>query len=257
MSAHRPGTKDAFHRGAFWLVQPAGGHRAGMDAMMLAAAVPTDFAGRLADLGAGAGAAGLAVAARCRKASVVLVERSPQMVGFAEQTLALPENRFLRDRVSLLCADVTVAGERRRAAGLTDRSFDYAIMNPPFNPPADRATPDILKRQAHVMEDGHLERWIRTASAIVKPRGGLALIARPSLIGAIVAALDGRFGAVRVKPIHPHPQARAIRIVMRAIRGSRGALTLEPPLALHAGPGADRDKTAVAISNGLAGLFVD
>ena len=51
-------TIDAFHRGNFWLVQPRGkGHRAGMDAMMLAAAVPSHFAGRLADFGAGAGAA--------------------------------------------------------------------------------------------------------------------------------------------------------------------------------------------------------
>ncbi|TIW14778.1 MAG: methyltransferase, partial [Mesorhizobium sp.] len=51
-------TVDAFHRGRFWLVQPSqGGHRAGMDAMMLAAAVPSGFSGRLADFGAGAGAA--------------------------------------------------------------------------------------------------------------------------------------------------------------------------------------------------------
>jgi tRNA1(Val) A37 N6-methylase TrmN6 len=70
-------TLDAFHRGDFWLVQPKGaGHRAGVDAMMLAAAVPASFAGKLADFGAGAGAAGLAVASRCPKAEVVLVENS-------------------------------------------------------------------------------------------------------------------------------------------------------------------------------------
>ena len=57
---------DAFHRGRFVLVQPKGaGHRSGVDAMILAAAVPSGFAGRVADLGAGAGAAGLAASARC------------------------------------------------------------------------------------------------------------------------------------------------------------------------------------------------
>ena len=76
-------TLDAFHRGDFWLVQPRGaGHRAGVDAMMLAAAVPSDFAGRLADFGAGAGAAGLAVASRCPEAAVVLVENSAEMAQF-------------------------------------------------------------------------------------------------------------------------------------------------------------------------------
>ena len=72
-----PFTIDAFHRGRFFVVQPAcSGHRAGMDAMMLAAAVPAGFAGRLADLGAGAGAAGLAVLSRCSRAQAVLVVSS-------------------------------------------------------------------------------------------------------------------------------------------------------------------------------------
>ena len=49
-------TLDAFHRGRFWLVQPRQtGHRAGADALILAAAVPSAFSGRLADFGAGAG----------------------------------------------------------------------------------------------------------------------------------------------------------------------------------------------------------
>ncbi|HWT59787.1 MAG TPA: methyltransferase, partial [Rhizobium sp.] len=50
-------TIDAFHRGAFHLVQPSGrGHRSGMDAMLLAALVADDRPVRVADLGAGAGA---------------------------------------------------------------------------------------------------------------------------------------------------------------------------------------------------------
>ncbi|KJS21015.1 MAG: hypothetical protein VR78_00650, partial [Hoeflea sp. BRH_c9] len=49
---------DAFHNGGFHLLQPLGsGHRAGMDAMLLAATVPEGARGTLADLGAGAGAA--------------------------------------------------------------------------------------------------------------------------------------------------------------------------------------------------------
>lgn len=60
-------TLDVFHRGAFHLVQPAlKGHRSGVDAMILASAVPNGFAGRVADLGSGAGAAGLAVALAAR-----------------------------------------------------------------------------------------------------------------------------------------------------------------------------------------------
>ncbi|MGB3832242.1 MAG: methyltransferase, partial [Mesorhizobium sp.] len=83
-----PHTVDAFHRGRFWLVQPErAGHRAGMDAMMLAAAVPSAFAGQIADFGAGAGAAALSVLSRCPKARAVLVERAEEMAAFADATL--------------------------------------------------------------------------------------------------------------------------------------------------------------------------
>jgi tRNA1(Val) A37 N6-methylase TrmN6 len=255
MPAH---TVDAFHRGRFWLVQPKdGGHRAGMDAMMLAAAVPSAFAGRLADLGAGAGAAGLAVLSRCERATTVLVERSPEMVAFADATLAHPANAHIANRATVLQADVTLAGRARAAAGLADNSFDFAIMNPPFNAARDRATPDTLKKAAHVMEDGMLERWIRTAAAVVRPRGGLAVIARPEQLGAALDAMNGRFGSAEMLAIHPRADAAAIRVVVRGVRGARGKFTIRPPLMLHDSMGDGFSARADAINNGLAALFGD
>jgi tRNA1(Val) A37 N6-methylase TrmN6 len=251
-------TVDAFHRGDFWVTQPAGkGHRSGMDAMMLAAAVPGSFAGRLADLGAGAGAAGLAVASRCPGATVILVERSPEMARFARESISLPQNRRIADRAEVLEADVSLAGKARVAVGLGDSAFDYAIMNPPFNLGHDRPTPDALKRQAHVMEEGLLEAWIRTAAAIVKPRGGMAIIARPQSLGAILDAIRGRFGDAQIMPVHPRATAPAIRIILRAIRGSRKALSLHPPLVLHGESGHGHAPRADRVCNGRESLFGD
>lgn len=251
-------TVDAFHRGAFWLVQPAAkGHRSGMDAMMLAAAVPSTFAGRLADLGAGAGAAGLAVAARCPQSHVVLVERSEDMAAFARLTLDHPNNATVSARAALLTADVTLAGKARAAAGLADASFDFAIMNPPFNGERDRPTPDSLKREAHVMTDGMLEAWVRTAAAIVRPRGGFAAIIRPKSLGPLLATLGGRFGAAEIVAIHPRADADAIRVIVRATRGSRATPVLKPPLILHGPDGHGFTARADAINNGRASLLGD
>ena len=250
-------TIDAFHRGTFFLAQPADrGHRAGLDAMILAAAAPSTFAGRLADLGAGAGAAGLAVAARCPGASVVLVERDAEMAGYARASLALPGNSALGSRAEVLAADVTLSGEARVAAGLAGRSFDFAIMNPPFNAPEDRASSDDLKKHAHVMPPEMFGQWIRTAAAIVKPGGTLALIARPVSLQPILAALAGRFGEARVVPVHPRAGEDAIRIVVRARHGSRGGLSLCPPLVLH-DEGNALTPRADAICNGKTSLFGD
>jgi tRNA1(Val) A37 N6-methylase TrmN6 len=249
-------TVDVFHRGRFVLVQPKGaGHRAGVDAMILAAAVPGDFTGRLADLGAGAGAAGLAVASRCPQARVTLIERDPLMIDHANKTLKHESNQSLASRISLIESDVTLTGKHRVAAGLADNAFDFAIFNPPFNSAQDRQTPDPVKAAAHVMEDGLFESWLRTVAAIVRPGGGMALIARPQSIGDILASLKGRFGGLRIVPVHPREGEAAIRIVVTATHGSRAAMRLESPLILHGPEGHAFTPRAEAIINGLAGLF--
>src|SRR3981081_2076540 len=67
-------TEDAFLGGQLRLRQPKSGHRAGHDAMLLAAATPARSGDRVADLGAGVGAAGLAVAKRVAGIKLLLVE---------------------------------------------------------------------------------------------------------------------------------------------------------------------------------------
>lgn len=227
-------TIDAFHRGAFHIVQPKGrGHRAGMDAMLLASLVDDTRPIRVADLGAGAGAAGLAVAARLKEAKVVLFERSPDMAAFARKGLALVDNAALAARVEVLEADVTLTGKARNAAGLVDDSFHHVIMNPPFNDGSDRRTPDALKAEAHAMTDGLFEAWLRTAGAIMIPGGQLSLIARPESVAEIIDACGKRFGGIEITPIHPRDGENAVRILVTAIKGSRARLSLRAPLVMH------------------------
>lgn len=178
------------------------------------------------------------------------------MAGFAAQSLADPRNAHLRDRLSLLVGDVTLAGRARTAAGLADNCCDFALMNPPFNAAIDRNTPDALRQEAHVMQDGLFEAWLRSAAAVTRPRGGLGIIARPASLPEILAALDGRFGAAEIVPIHPRADRAAIRIVVRARRAARGGLVLRPPLILHDNGNA-LSARADAISNGRASLFGD
>jgi tRNA1(Val) A37 N6-methylase TrmN6 len=227
-------TIDAFHFGGFHVVQPAsGGHRSGMDAMLLAAMVAGEGALKVADLGAGAGAAGLAVASRLPQAHVTLVERSPEMAAFARKSAVLPQNAHLAGRVSVVEADVTLKGRARVAAGLEDEIYDHVIMNPPFNAAADRRTPDILKADAHAMTEGLFESWIRTAGAVLKPGGHLSLIARPESIVDVVAACGKRFGGLEVTLIHPREGEAAIRMLVSAVKGSRARLLFRAPFVMH------------------------
>ena len=252
----REETIDVFHRGAFHLVQPAmKGHRSGVDAMILASSVPGDFKGCLADLGSGAGAAGLAVAARCKDARVTLIERSGFMLNFAHKSVNHPLNATLRDRIDILEADVALTGKARAEAGLIDNSFDYVIMNPPFNEASDRATPDPVKAEAHVMPEGMFDQWLRTASALLRPGGSVSIIARPASLAPILSAMERRFGGLKIIPILPRPDAAAIRIVITGVRGSRAGLSLVPALVLHGDKGNEFTQRATAISNGQTSLL--
>lgn len=247
-------TVDAFHRGRFHLVQPKGrGHRAGMDAMLLAALVDAAGPVKVADLGAGAGAAGLAVAARLDTARVTLVERSPEMLAFAAKSLKLAENIGISERVALVEADVTLTGRARVAAGLPDDAFDHVIMNPPFNDAGDRRTPDALKAEAHAMTDGLFESWIRTAGAIMIPGGQLSLIARPQSIAEIIDACGRRFGGLEVTPVYPRAGENAVRILVTAIKGSKARLNLRASLLMHDDPESHRFSPFVDdLNNGRA-----
>lgn len=227
-------TIDAFHRGGFHIVQPKGrGHRSGMDAMLLASLVADERPIRLADLGAGAGAAGFAVASRLADASVTLFERSAEMADYARRSILLPENTHLAGRISVIEADVTLTAKARNEAGLLDEIFDHVVMNPPFNDAGDRRTPDALKAEAHAMTEGLFESWIRTAGAIAMPGGQLSLIARPQSIAEIIAACGKRFGGMEITAIHPRNGENAVRILVTAIKGSRARLSLRAPLIMH------------------------
>lgn len=249
-------TVDAFHRGRFHLVQPAkGAHRAGMDALVLAAVVPDGFDGRIADFGAGAGAAALAVLTRCPEADTLLIERSFEMAEFARKTLELPENAAFSRNVKVIEADVAGPLETLRAGGIPENSLDFVIMNPPFNEETDRESPNALRAEAHVRSSELFEDWIRRAATLLKPGGKMAAIFRPGSIAEVLRACERRFGAIQIKAIHPKSRKDAVRVVLKAVKGSRAALSISPPLALHDDNVKGFSATADAIINGRAMLF--
>src|SRR3979409_98326 len=86
-------TEDAFLGGQLRLRQPKSGHRAGHDAMLLAAATSARSGDRVVDFGAGVGAAGLAVAKRVAGIELILVEVDEALAGLARGNAGSDRNR--------------------------------------------------------------------------------------------------------------------------------------------------------------------
>ena len=240
-------SEDNFLGGKLRLKQPTRGHRAGHDAVLLAAGTPARFGERVVDLGAGVGAAGLAVATRVRGIDLVLVERDEALVEIARSNLAANK---LKGRAIAL--DVTASAAALAAAGLPPDSADRVLMNPPFNDPSrHQASPDAARRSAHEEDDDTLAVWMRTVRRILKPAGTVSLIWRAEGIARVYVALEAGFGDVTVLPVHPRPDAEAIRILVRATKGSRASTALLPGIFLNGEAGSVPDEVQ-AVLNGAA-----
>lgn len=218
-------TEDAFLGGQLRLRQPKSGHRAGHDAMLLAAATPAKSGDRVVDFGAGVGAAGLAVARRVTGVRLVLVEIDAALAHLARGNAS--SNAIVADTIVL---DVSAGAEAFAAAGLAPDSADVVLMNPPFNDPArHRASPDKAREIAHVATEATLENWIHAARRTLKSGGVLTLIWRADGLAEVLAALGRGFGSLAILPVHGEPTSPAIRLIIRAIKGGNA------PTRLHAG----------------------
>jgi tRNA1(Val) A37 N6-methylase TrmN6 len=244
-------TDDAFLGGRLCLRQPKSGHRAGHDALLLAAATPARAGDRVVDFGAGVGAAGLAVARRVPTIRLVLVEIDAGLAGLARRNA---DSNAIAAEVAVL--DVAASADRLTAAGLSADSADVVLMNPPFNDARrHRASPDRAREIAHVAATATLDTWTSAARRILKTGGALTLIWRADGLTDVLAALDRGFGSLALLPIHGTREAPAIRLLVRAIKGGKAPTRIHASLVLSDPPAApDQAVRDILAGNGVLPL---
>ncbi len=220
-------TRDAFLGGRLTIAQPAKGFRAGLDSVLLGAAVG-DGSGALLDLGAGVGTAALVALADRPALAATLVESDPVAAALAADNIAA--NGFAA-RAYVLALDVTAPGRTRAAAGLDADTYARVIANPPFFEAG--TAPAAPRRAARHMPAETLDRWVRTAATHAAAGGEVIFIHVPQRLPELLAAFAARFGAITVLPLAPRDGAPAHRILLRGIKGSRAPLTLLPTRAMH------------------------
>lgn len=238
--------EDRLLDGRLALRQPKKGHRAGSDAILLAAALPASFIGPLADFGAGVGTVGLAAAFLRPELAVTLVERDPELARLAAQNIAL---NGLDERVEVVAADVTALA----AAGLAPASFGCVAMNPPFFTAGEaRPSPVANRRAAHVA-DQPLALWLKAARRLLRPDGRVAIIHRAEALAEILAGLATGFGGVAIRPVHALADRPAIRVIVTAEFGSRKPAALLPGFVLSE-PDGRFTELSEAVHRGRASL---
>ena len=239
-------TEDLFLGGQLRLRQPKKGHRSDHDAMLLAAATAAQAGERVVELGAGAGAAGLALARRVGQIELRLVEIDPQLAALARDNAAA--NGIAVDIVVL---DATASAEAFARCGLKPDSADVVLMNPPFNDAMrHRPSTDAARACAHVAETETLDGWIHAGRRLLKSGGRLTLIWRADALPEVLAALGRGFGSLAILPVHAGAAKPAIRILIRAVKGGRAPTRLLAGLMLNDASGQPNEEVANILAGG-------
>lgn len=241
---------DAFLGGRIEVVQPTRGHRAGSDAVFLAASVPARSGERVLDVGAGVGVAGLCLMARVPGLHVTAVEIDGKLCALAKKNA---ERNGLSASFTVVNADVMGGAKTHRDAGLLREGYDRVIANPPFYAARKvRAAPDKARAKAHVMDSGELSAWVGFIATFASARGQITMIDHADALGELLGLLEPRFGDLAVFPLFPKRGDPATRIIVQGRKGSRAPTKLLAGLVLHEADGRYTDEAEAVLRGGAA-----
>ena len=221
---------DKFLCGRLRLWQPLRGYRAATDPVLLAAACPVAAGESVLDLGCGAGAAALCLAARVPGINLAGLELQP---GYAD----LARRNALRNGIEV----EVVEGDLRAMPVALRRDFDHVICNPPYYPAGGTPSPVAPRAMAMQVEAVPLAEWVGVAARRLRPGGWLTMItgadALPELLGGL-----GKLGSAMVLPLTAREGRAAKRVILRARKGGKAPFRLLAPFVIHHGAAHDGDR---------------
>lgn len=219
-------TDDAFLGGLLQILQPQKGYRAGMDAVLLAAAVPATASELILEAGSGVGVAALCLARRVRGVQVMGLEIQQNLVAIAENNA---QRNGLTSDVTFVVGDIL-----KTPASVKSMSFDHFMCNPPyFDQPGAYRRSEAGKEVSNMGTGAQLEDFIQWGLRRLKPKGRITLIHRAERLEEIISLFHGKVGDIRVCPIWPRLGDAAKRVIVSGQNGAKSPLKLLAGFAMH------------------------
>ncbi|HWU27238.1 MAG TPA: methyltransferase [Rhizomicrobium sp.] len=215
-------TEDRFLDGKVLVRQPMAGFRSGLDAVMLAAAVPVEAGEECLELGAGAGAASLCLAQRAADCRIVGLEIDSALARLANDNARA---NGVEARVQILQGDVFALPQEFK------RTFKHVFSNPPFHDGADGERPSDTARSTALHDDGRFRVWIETGAKRTASSGTFTVIIRADRLGEALSGLPHR--GVTIFPLWPRAQVPAKRVILQLRKDLRAPGAVLPGLILH------------------------
>jgi len=219
----RPGeTLDEFLDGRLRLIQSARGYRFSIDAVLLAQFVTVKPGDVVVDLGAGCGIISLLLLLEKPVAYAIALEIQRNLADQAVRNAAL---NGVTDRMEVLLADLRQVPLRKPVA-------DVVVCNPPFRRPGSgRVNPDLQRAIARHEIMASLNDILSAASAVLKPKGRLALIYPAGrLVDLLVRMRAFDVEPKRMQVVYPSMEEESKLVLVEGARGGKGGVKILPPL---------------------------
>jgi tRNA1(Val) A37 N6-methylase TrmN6 len=224
-------SRNDFLGGRVQLLQPRQGYRAGVDPVLLAAAIPARAGERVLELGCGGGQVLLCLGARVPGLSMTGIELQHGYASLARRNAA--ENNQVLEVIE---ADLALL-----PAEMRQRQFDHVLANPPYYRAGAHSPAEDAGRQIALGENTPLALWIETAARRLIHKGYLHMIQRADRLPEMLMACAGCLGSLEVLPLAPRRGRAAELVLLRARKGGRADFRLHAPLILHDGERHLRD----------------
>lgn len=223
---------DDFLGGRLKICQPRTGYRAGVDPVLLAAAVPARPGDSVLELGCGVGTALSCLAARVHGLRLTGLEIQPEHAALARRNA-----RQNAQDIEVIAGDLS-----RMPETLRQRQFTHVMANPPyFDRSAGPAARDA-GRETAMGEGTALSDWVRAAAKRTAPKGHVTIIQRAERLPELIAAAGACLGSLEVLPLIPRRGRPARLVLLRARKGGRAEFRLHDGWVLHEGPSHDGDR---------------
>jgi tRNA1Val (adenine37-N6)-methyltransferase len=198
-----------------------------MDAVLLTGIVRAERGERLLDLGTGTGIIPILLTAKTKCRHFTGLEIQRESAEMARRSVKL--NR-LEDMITIDEGDI------KEAAGLyKPLAFDIITANPPYIPSGgglvSLSQPKAIARHELLCT---LEDCVKTASALLKPRGRFYMVHRPQRLADIFRTFNS-FGLEPkyLRLVYPHINEPPNMVLLSAVKGGRTMLNTAPPLVVY------------------------
>ncbi len=218
---------DDFFGGKIKLIQPLKGYRAGVDPVLLAAALPRNLKGTMLDLGCGVGTAGLCALYGMAHLRLIGIEADENAAARAMRNAAL--NHFAEN--------VEIFHQKLGASDFVDplktTEVDIAISNPPWFEQAHSQKATGSRGDGRQEGDIDLSVWLDYMIRKLRTGGLIAVIHRAHRLDDILQHFAGRVGNIKIIPIWSKAGQAAKHVIILGHKARKTPLKLMSGFVMH------------------------